>query len=142
MSDSFDLQRFVNAQDHVYDQVLSELRAGAKRTHWMWYIFPQIRGLGSSPTAQFYALQSKEEAIAYDQHDVLGPRLRECTELVLQIEDRTIKEIFYFPDHMKFRSCMTLFDHVLEESDLFRQALDKYFDGELDRRTLSILAEE
>ncbi len=112
MSDPHDLQRFVDAQNPVFDQVLSELQAGHKRSHWMWFIFPQIRGLGASPMANRYAISSIAEARAYLGHPILGPRLRECTRLVTEIEGRTIAEIFGYPDDLKFRSSMTLFAHA------------------------------
>src|SRR5271166_3919505 len=111
-NDSHDLNRFVLAQSRVYDQVLSELRAGAKTSHWMWFIFPQIRGLGRSPTSMQYAISSREEARAYLQHPVLGSRLKDCTRLVLLVEGRSVEEIFGSPDDMKFRSSMTLFSQV------------------------------
>lgn len=139
MPDPYNLQRFVDAQSHHYDDVLAELRAGTKCTHWMWFIFPQIAGLGSSPTAVRYAISSREEAEAYLQHSILGARLRKCTQLVSAVEGRTIEEIFGYPDDLKFHSSMTLFASVTAERQVFMQALDKYFDGKMDQLTLQRL---
>lgn len=133
------LQRFVDAQEPVYAQVCAELRAGRKTSHWMWFIFPQIAGLGSSPMARTFAIASLEEARAYLRHPVLGPRLEECCRLVNAIEGRTIGEIFGYPDDLKFRSSMTLFAHAAEDNQVFREALDKYFGGEFDPLTLERL---
>jgi uncharacterized protein (DUF1810 family) len=135
-SDRYDLERFVRAQGPVFQNVLSELQAGMKTTHWMWFIFPQIRGLGRSPTAIEYAISSIDEAKAYLQHPVLGPRLKQCTRLVLEVEGRSAEEIFGPPDDMKFRSCMTLFAKALPDDDIFTKALQKYFDGSPDPLTL------
>ena len=121
-----ELERFVEAQDPVYERVLSELRRGRKDTHWMWFVFPQMRGLGHSPMAEKYGIASQEEAKAYLQHPVLGPRLRECTRLVNEIEGKTIDEIFGYPDDLKFRSCMTLFASVTPDDAVFVEALRKY----------------
>ncbi len=140
MLDPFDLGRFVSAQDGVYAAVLEELRGGQKRTHWMWFIFPQLRGLSRSSMGQKYALASREEAQAYAAHPVLGSRLRECTQLVLEIEGRGIEAVFGPPDDLKFRSCMTLFLHATDDHGLFEAALGKYFDGMPDTRTLELLA--
>lgn len=134
--DPFDLRRFITAQDPVIEAVRDELRAGRKASHWMWFVFPQIRGLGSSSMAQRYALGSSQEARAYHEHPVLGARLRECTQLVLQVEDLRAEQIFGYPDDLKFRSCMTLFAQVVPEQPLYRTALEKYFAGEPDARTL------
>ncbi len=139
MNDPYHLQRFVDAQNSVFDQVCSELRQGQKRGHWIWFIFPQIQGLGHSQMASQYAISSREEATAYLQHPILGPRLRECTRLVNLIEGRSIGEIFGYPDDLKFRSSMTLFAHVTSENQVFTEALDKYFGGEADRLTLERL---
>jgi uncharacterized protein (DUF1810 family) len=139
MVDTHDLQRFVEAQDPVYESVLEELRAGYKYGHWMWYIFPQIQGLGWSMMSKRYAISSKNEAEAYLEHPILGPRLRQCAQLVMNAEGHTIEEIFGYPDDLKFRSCMTLFAEVAGDADIFRAALRKYFDGELDPLTLDIL---
>ena len=135
-ADPHDLKRFVDAQEPVYQEVLKELRAGKKRSHWIWFIFPQIAGLGSSPTAQRYAIASIDEALAYLGHPILGARLRECTAIVNRIEGRTASEIFGWPDDMKFRSCMTLFAQATTENQVFRDALEKYFSGEADQQTL------
>jgi uncharacterized protein (DUF1810 family) len=138
-SDPFDLQRFVDAQARVYADVVNELRAGRKRSHWIWFIFPQIAGLGSSPTAARYAISSLDEARAYLGHDVLGPRLRECTRLVNAVQDRSIGEIFGSPDDMKVRSSMTLFRQATEDNGDFVELLDRYYDGEPDPLTLQRL---
>jgi uncharacterized protein (DUF1810 family) len=136
MTRSFDLERFVDAQKDQYPQVLRELTAGRKTSHWMWYIFPQIQGLGSSFTAQKYAISSPEEARAYLEHPVLGARLRECTERVLAVQGRSAHAIFGSPDDLKFRSCMTLFARTAEDPQLFEEALAKYYGGEPDPLTL------
>jgi uncharacterized protein (DUF1810 family) len=136
MGDPFDLQRFVDAQDRVYAQVVDELRAGHKRSHWMWFVFPQIEGLGESAMAQRYAISSLTEAQAYLGHPVLGERLREATRLVNLVEGRSIKEIFGYPDYLKFRSSITLFMQATEDNTVFVEALRKYFDGEPDPQTL------
>jgi len=138
-TDPYNLERFVRAQARVFDDVLSELRAGTKTSHWMWFIFPQIRGLGRSPTAIEYATSGLDEARAYLQHPILGPRLRQCTQLVLDAEGRSAEEIFGPPDDLKFRSCMTLFAEAAPDDDIFTQALAKYFDGSPDRLTLDRL---
>jgi uncharacterized protein (DUF1810 family) len=134
-----DLQRFVLAQDPMFERVLSELRAGMKTSHWMWFIFPQIRGLGRSPVSLEYAIASREEAQSYLQHPILGPRLKQCTRLVLEVEGRSIEEIFGSPDDMKFRSSMTLFAEVSPDDDIFQRALQKYCAGVPDRLTLERL---
>jgi uncharacterized protein (DUF1810 family) len=139
MTDTFDLSRFQAAQDPLYDQVRRELAAGAKRSHWMWFVFPQLAGLGMSPMARRYALASRDEAQAYLQHAVLGARLLECTALVLAVQGRTANDIFGSPDDIKFRSCMTLFAEVGDPSGAFRDALRRYFDGKPDGRTLALL---
>lgn len=133
--DPYNLERFVLAQDRIFERVLSELRAGMKTSHWMWFIFPQLRGLGRSPSAIEYAISGRDEASAYLQHPILGPRLKECTQLVLDVKDRSVEEIFGSPDDMKFRSSMTLFAQVSQE-DIFQRALQKYFGGAPDRLTL------
>ncbi|MBV8698329.1 MAG: DUF1810 domain-containing protein [Bradyrhizobium sp.] len=138
MPDPFDLQRFVDAQHDVYRQVAAELSAGRKRSHWMWFIFPQIAGLGFSAMAQRYAISSRGEAAAYLAHDILGPRLVECTRLVLSVEGKTIRTILGSPDDLKFRSSMTLFSAV-SKAQIFDQALAKYFAGEKDQATLDLL---
>ena len=137
MSDPYNLQRFVDAQNRAFDGVCAELREGRKRGHWMWFIFPQIRGLGRSHLAGKYAIDSSEEAAAYLEHPVLGPRLRECTRLVNLVDGRSIEEIFGYPDDLKFRSSMTLFAHASSDNQVFLDALAKYFDGDSDRLTLA-----
>ncbi len=139
MNDPYNLQRFVDAQSSVYEQVRSELRQGRKRSHWMWFIFPQIKGLGRSHMAEAYAIASKAEAAAYLSHCVLGPRLRECTQLVTQVEGRTLEEILGYPDNLKFRSSMTLFAQAADDNQLFVAALRKYCNGELDPATVERL---
>ena len=139
MNDPFNLQRFVDAQSPIFDQVCSELRDGAKRSHWMWFIFPQINGLGYSQLARRFAISSREEAKAYLEHPILGPRLIECTRLVNLIEDRAIEQIFGYPDDLKFRSCMTLFANATG-AQVFVEALIKYFKGQSDPSTLERLA--
>lgn len=140
MSDAYNLQRFLTAQERVYDTVLAELRAGRKSSHWIWFIFPQITGLGHSEMAQQFAIGSLDEAKTYLQHPVLGPRLRECTQLVLNVEDRSAEEIFPYPDNLKFRSCMTLFMAATTDHAPFKDDLLKYFDGTPDQMTLDVLA--
>jgi uncharacterized protein (DUF1810 family) len=139
VTDPFHLDRFVRAQNGIYDDVLAELRAGRKRRHWMWFVFPQIHGLGSSSTARTYAISSAEEARAYLAHPVLGPRLRECAGLLTSIEGRTADEIFGYPDNLKLRSSMTLFARTAPEPGVFAEVLDRYFDGP-DERTIEMLA--
>jgi uncharacterized protein (DUF1810 family) len=139
MKDPFDLARFLNAQAGVYPQVLAELRAGQKHSHWIWFIFPQMKGLGSSSHAHFYGIGSLEEAAAYWRHPVLGSRLEECTRLVNQIEKRPIQQILGYPDDLKFRSSMTLFSRAAPEATVFTDALQKYFCGEADPLTLELL---
>jgi uncharacterized protein (DUF1810 family) len=139
MTQTFDLQRFVDAQADQYPSVRQELRAGRKTSHWMWYIFPQIKGLGSSSTAQKYAIASREEARAYLEHPILGARLQECTRLVLAVGGRSANQIFGSPDDVKFRSCMTLFAQSADDPELFEQALSKYFGGKPDPLTLARL---
>lgn len=136
---TIDLDRFVEAQEPVFERVLAELRAGEKTSHWMWFVFPQIRGLGHSPTAQRFAIASRAEAEAYLSHPVLGPRLRECARLVNEIEGRAIEEILGYPDCLKLRSSMTLFAHATEDNRVFLEALRKYFGGEEDPLTLERL---
>lgn len=137
--DQFDLQRFVDAQEPVYGEVLGELHSGRKRSHWIWFVFPQLRGLGRSPTAQRFGISSLDEARAYLEHDVLGPRLRECARLVAQIEGRSADEIFGWPDNLKVRSSMTLFAHATDDNAEFRAVLDKFYDGEDDPATVELL---
>jgi uncharacterized protein (DUF1810 family) len=135
-SDPFDLQRFVDAQARVYHTVLDELRGGRKRSHWIWFIFPQIAGLGSSPTAARYAISSLDEARAYLGHQLLGPRLRECARLVTAVQGRSITQIFGSPDDAKVRSSMTLFARATADNDDFLAVLEKYYGGEQDPLTV------
>lgn len=139
MNDQYHLQRFVDAQQPVFERVCAELRAGDKRTHWMWFIFPQIKGLGHSELARRYAISSVAEASAYLEHPILGARLRECSRLVAAVDGRTIDEIFGYPDDMKFRSSMTLFAQTASDNQVFSDCLQKYFNGEPDPLTLSQL---
>lgn len=139
MADPHRLQRFVDAQAPVYDQVAAELRAGRKASHWMWFVFPQIEGLGHSPTAVFYAIGSLDEAQAYLAHAVLGARLRDCTALVNAVQGRSARAIFGQPDDAKFCSSMTLFARAAPDEAGFRTALATYFGGEVDAATLARL---
>ena len=139
MSDPYNLQRFVDAQKDVFETVCAELSAGCKRSHWMWFIFPQLKGLGHSPTAQFYGITGAEEARAYLHHPLLGQRLRHCTQLLLATQERSILQILGNPDDLKFRSCMTLFAHVTEDNQPFVDAIAKYYGGKFDERTLEHL---
>jgi uncharacterized protein (DUF1810 family) len=138
MTDPFDLQRFVDAQHGICEQACAELAAGCKRSHWMWFVFPQLKGLGRSATAQHYGIASKAEAQAYWAHPLLGPRLKQCTDLVLAVDGRSAQQIFGPPDDLKFRSSMTLFAQATGEP-VFTRALQKYFDGEADPRTIELL---
>jgi uncharacterized protein (DUF1810 family) len=138
MNDPFDLKRFVDAQAPVYQRVVAELSRSRKQSHWMWFIFPQLAGLGFSEMAQRYAIASRDEAIAYLKHDILGPRLFECTALVNAVEGKTIREILGSPDDLKFRSSMTLFAAVSSDP-AFSAAIAKYYGGMADRRTLELL---
>ncbi len=142
MTNPYNLHRFLNAQERVYDSVLAELRAGRKSSHWIWFIFPQIAGLGHSAMAQQFAITSLDEAKSYLQHPSLGQRLQECTHLVLKVEGRSADEIFPYPDYLKFQSCMTLFLATAPDNTLFKAALLKYFDGQPDQLTLDILAQQ
>jgi uncharacterized protein (DUF1810 family) len=139
MDDPHNLARFLDAQAPVYAQVLDELRAGRKRSHWIWFIFPQVVGLGHSAMSERYAIASLDEARAYLAHPVLGARLRECSELVLAVQDRSIHEIFGSPDDKKFHSCITLFNRAAPVETVFAQCLKKYFEGEVDAQTLRFL---
>ena len=138
-NDLFNFTRFVRAQETIYGNVLAELRSGRKRTHWMWFIFPQIDGLGSSSTSKLYALKSKEEANQYLHHPVLGARLVECAAIVLESKGRTASEIFGSPDDLKLKSSMTLFASVTNPDSVFARVLDTYFQGQQDSKTLNIL---
>ena len=140
MNDAYDLQRFVNAQEAVYPQVVAELRAGRKQSHWMWFIFPQIAGLGFSAMAQRYAIRSRAEATAYLAHPLLGMRLRKCTALVNAVTGKDIHSILGSPDDVKFRSSMTLFAKVTPGNADFLAALDKYYGGEFDPGTIAKLS--
>lgn len=139
MNDSYNLQRFVDAQNPVFEQVCAELRRGTKTGHWMWFIFPQLRGLGSSETAQYFAISSGGEAKTYLDHPILGPRLRECSRLVTLIKGKSIDRIFGYSDNLKLKSSMTLFAHVAAENEIFLDVLKMYFDGEFDLQTLDRL---
>lgn len=139
MTDPHNLQRFVDAQAPVFEQVRAELRAGRKRSHWMWFVFPQLAGLGASPMAQRYAISSLAEAAAYLDHPVLGPRLRECTRMVIAIEERAIEDIFGYPDDLKFRSSMTLFARAAPGGNVFAEAIYRYFPDGFDPLTLERL---
>ena len=136
----FDLQRFVEAQDPIYDQVRSELAAGTKTSHWMWFVFPQLQGLGRSSMAIKYEIGFMHEARAYWQHPILGARLKECIELVMAVKGKTAFQIFGTPDDQKLRSSLTLFAEAVPEEPLFQRALTKYFDGRNDPRTIELLA--
>jgi uncharacterized protein (DUF1810 family) len=134
--DRYDLERFIAAQREVFEQVLTELRFGLKQTHWMWFIFPQLKGLGSSPMAQRYAISSLDEAKAYFDHPVLGSRLLECTELVTAVRTRSIQDILGYPDNLKFHSSLTLFARATDHHEVFESALRKYFRSEYDQLTM------
>jgi uncharacterized protein (DUF1810 family) len=137
--DPYDLGRFLKAQADNHEQALAEIRSGRKRSHWMWYIFPQFDGLGFSSTSRYYAIKSRSEAEAYLAHPVLGARLRECAEAALSVEARSAHEIFGSPDDLKLRSCATLFAHVTPPGSVFDRLLDKYYGGERDHKTLQLL---
>ena len=139
MDDPYNLQRFLDAQSAVFDTVRAELSQGNKRTHWMWFIFPQIKGLGNSEISRRFSISGRQEAQAYLDHPVLGARLRECTELVNRVEGRSAYQIFGNPDCMKFQSSITLFGLVTIENAIFEEALEKYFDGKPDKMTLDKL---
>jgi uncharacterized protein (DUF1810 family) len=137
--DPFNLNRFVQAQEDDYQRALSEITSGRKRSHWMWYVFPQIDGLGASSTSKHYSIKSLAEAKAYLRHPVLGPRLVECAEAVLRVEGKSASEIFGFPDDMKLRSCATLFAQVFPAESVFERLLAKYFRGQPDPNTIHLL---
>ena len=139
MNDIFQLKRFLDAQEVIYPDVVRELKQGRKESHWMWYIFPQIKGLGKSHISQKYALRSLEEASAYVQHPILGNRLHECTEFVVSIEGNTVEQIFGYPDYLKFHSSITLFSQVENHNPIFDSALKKYFDHQKEQLTLDVL---
>jgi uncharacterized protein (DUF1810 family) len=136
MNDPYRLARFVDAQERTFDQACADLRAGAKRGHWMWFVFPQIEGLGASETARRFAISCRAEAEAYLRHPVLGPRLREGAKLANGVDGRSAREIFGHPDDLKFHSSMTLFASVAEDGAVFEDALQKYFAGRRDRLTM------
>jgi uncharacterized protein (DUF1810 family) len=137
--DPYDLKRFLSAQEGVYERALAELKRGQKRTHWMWYIFPQFDGLGYSPTAKHYSIKSIDEARQYLDHPVLGKRLLECTEAVIALKGGSLSEVFGYPDDLKFKSSMTLFEKIAGSGSMFSSALDKYCHGERDAKTLRLL---
>ena len=137
--DPHDLARFLSAQEPVFAQVLAELRAGAKASHWMWFVFPQLKALGRSATARFYGIADAQEAAAYWQHAVLGPRLAQCTETMLGVSGKSALQILGSPDDLKFCSSMTLFARVAPDEPLFRRAIDRYCAGRMDERTLALL---
>jgi uncharacterized protein (DUF1810 family) len=137
--DPYNLARFLSAQEDDYAQALAEIQSGRKRSHWMWYIFPQIDGLGWSSTSKFYAIKNRDEAGAYLNHPVLGKRLLECAHAALQVNGRSANEIFGSPDDLKLRSCATLFAQVSPPGSLFEQIIEKFFDGRRDEKTLRLL---
>lgn len=139
MNESHNLQRFVDAQGRDHQTALAEITAGQKRSHWMWYIFPQYHGLGFSSTSQHYAVKSPAEAKAYLEHHILGPRLHECADALLSVTGRTAHQIFGSPDDMKLKSSMTLFAHVSSEGSVFEQVLDRYFEGRRDHKTIKLI---
>ena len=140
MSDNiYTLNRFIDAQKSVYEQVVVELLEGDKQTHWMWFIFPQINGLGQSSTAKLYSIKSKEEAIAYLEHAILGKRIKECVEILLKVNGKTASQIFGFPDDMKLKSSMTLFAYISGNNSEFHRVLDKFYNGKEDEKTLALL---
>jgi uncharacterized protein (DUF1810 family) len=140
--DPYDLERFVQAQDEVYEQALSEIRSGRKRSHWMWYVFPQFEGLGTSWASKRYSVKSIAEAKAYLGHPVLGPRLVECIEAALRVQGLSAADIFDSPDDLKLRSCATLFACVSPEGSAFHRLIDKYFQGKRDDTTLRLIGKE
>lgn len=139
MEDTFKLTRFLDAQNQVYLKALGEIQQGQKQSHWMWFIFPQLKGLGTSDAANYYGIRNLAEAKAYLQHPVLGKHLRQITTALLALEGKTAFEVFGSPDDMKLRSCMTLFSLALDTEDIFQQVLDRYFGGEPDNKTISLL---
>ena len=141
LDDTFDLDRFVSAQENVYQTALEEIGSGRKQGHWMWFIFPQISGLGSTEVSRLYAIKSREEAVAYLEHPVLGPRIREISEVLLTQDDKSATEILGTPDDLKLRSSMTLFKSVSTDNDVFLNVLDRYYGGEEDPQTFRILSE-
>ena len=140
MADTYDLNRFVRAQEESYEQALSELERGRKQSHWMWYVFPQLDGLGSSPMSKLYSIKSTDEARAYLEHPVLGPRLAECADAIIAVDGKSARAILGSPDDMKLKSCATLFAHVSPPGSVFERLLDKFYDGERDAATLHLLS--
>jgi uncharacterized protein (DUF1810 family) len=138
--DSYNLNRFVQAQERDYEQALSELERGRKQSHWMWYVFPQLDGLGSSPITKLYSIKSEDEARAYLKHPTLGPRLVECAEAILSVDGKSAREILGSPDDLKLKSCATLFAHVSPPGSVFERILEKFYAGERDAATLRLLA--
>jgi uncharacterized protein (DUF1810 family) len=138
--DRYDLDRFITAQSGIHEQALTELTSGRKQTHWMWFVFPQLAGLGHSAMSERYAIGSADEAAAYLAHPVLGPRLLECVGAMLGVRSRSAHDILGYPDDLKFRSSMTLFAAVSDDGSPFQQAIDRFFEGEPDRKTLELLA--
>jgi uncharacterized protein (DUF1810 family) len=134
-NDPYDLTRFISAQETIFESILNELESGQKRSHWMWFIFPQIEGLGCSATARYYSIKSQEEARAYLKHPILGARLSQCAEALLAIEAKSALEIFGFPDDLKLNSSMTLFACITGSTSVFVRVLEKYFDGKRDKKT-------
>ena len=139
IKDVHNLQRFLDAQSNIYSQVITELQQGSKRTHWIWFIFPQMAGLGFSQTASYYGIKSIDEARSYLKQPILGERLRECVRLVLNVKGKTARQIFGSPDDLKFCSSMTLFQQASPDNSLFAKALDQYYQGKADTRTLQLL---
>lgn len=139
MPDPHNLQRFVDAQQSDYEAALAEVSAGRKRSHWMWYIFPQYDGLGFSPTSIHYSIKSLEEARAYLEHPLLGPRLYQCAEALLTVSGRSASQIMGYPDDLKLKSSMTLFAHISPPGSVFEQVLDRYFDGQRDQKTIALI---
>jgi uncharacterized protein (DUF1810 family) len=140
MDDPYDLNRFVRAQEGSYEQALSELGRGRKQSHWMWYVFPQLDGLGASPTSRLYSIKSEDEARAYVEHPVLGPRLTECAEAILAVDGKSATAILGSPDDLKLKSCATLFAHVSPPGSVFERILDKFYAGERDAATRRLLS--
>ncbi len=139
ITDSNEENRFLSAQQNIYSHVLKELQNGKKTSHWMWFIFPQIEGLGHSSTAKYYSIKSINEAKEYIDHPILGKRLFECSNIILKIEGRSVEDIFGYPDYLKLKSCMTLFNYAVPKQKVFADVLNKYFAGEQDEQTISIL---
>ena len=138
--DPYNLSRFVQAQERDYEQALSELELGRKQSHWMWYVFPQFDGLGSSPITKLYSIKSEDEARAYLKHPTLGPRLLACAKAILSVDGKSAREILGSPDDLKLKSCATLFAHVSPPGSVFEQILEKFYAGERDAATLRLLA--